>query len=140
MLGLLQAPERSVLIPAAHEEDSLYFPGIERLFEAAGDVFVNTETEMSLIHKAQYEPRRTWIVGNGVEVGSDVGSSHDNNSRGYLVYMGRLDKQKGVGDLLEKYGCYRTSHPNPLDLKIIGRGQYPQIEMEGVKWLGFVEM
>ena len=137
--GLLQVSERSVLIPAAHEEDSLYFPGVERLFGAAQDIFVNTETEMSLIFNTQYEPKRLWMVGNGVDI-PKVGNPPFQRANGYLVYMGRLDKKKGVGDLLEKYGRYRTSVKRPLDLVIIGSGRYPQIEMEGVSWLGFVSV
>ena len=141
--GLRVAPERSVLVPTAHDEPPLRFGIYRSVFQAARALVFCSEPERALVdERFRVGDVPAWVAGIGVETQPhpDVeGFRIRHDVRGpYLLYAGRIDAGKGCDELLAFYDRYRRDCRGAASLLLIGRLAMPEPRVPGVRYLGYL--
>ena len=141
--GLLAAPERSVLVPTAHDEPPLRFRIYDALFASARAFAFCSAPEMELVRsRFGLGDRPAAVTGIGVEAagaGDVDGFRIRHDIRGpYVLYAGRIDAGKGCEEMVAFYDSYRRDHPGAAELVLIGRLAMEEPRVPGVRYLGFL--
>jgi glycosyltransferase involved in cell wall biosynthesis len=141
--GLRAAPERSVLVPTAHDEPPLAFSLYRLVFEAPrGFIFCSAPEEALVRSRFDLGGRPSEVAGIGVEVpdAPDVeGFRIRHDVRGpYALYAGRIDAGKGCDEMLAHFARYREDVRGAAQLLLIGRLAMPEPRVPGVRYLGFL--
>ena len=141
--GLRAAPERAVLVPTA-ENDGIYrlsiFPPLFRLPRA---IVWNSPEERDMIRDAA---RNEAVPGEVVGVGSELPEHLDpagfRRRRGidgpFLLYVGRIDRNKGCDELFPFFQRYRAETGSTLRLLLIGKPALGIPADPAIVHLGFV--
>jgi glycosyltransferase involved in cell wall biosynthesis len=141
--GLRAAPERSVLVPTAHDEPPLAFSIYREVFERPRAFAFLTPAEQELVRsRFGTGGRPTAVAGMGVEPalpGDLVAFRARHGLAGaYALYAGRIDAGKGCAVMLEHHERYRRGRKGAADLVLLGRLAMPEPRQEGVRHLGFL--
>jgi glycosyltransferase involved in cell wall biosynthesis len=142
-LAMPLAPERTVLVPLAHDEPMLRFAltrGLVRM--AAGLAFMTPEERRLVDDLHGIGDRPEAIVGAGLEPApagdaARARRAHDLPPR-FALYLGRVDPAKGLDALVRAHAAYRAAG-GELGLVLAGR---PTVEMRLPPWVrttGFVD-
>lgn len=142
-LAMPIAPERTILVPLAHDEPMLRFGlsrGLVRM--AAGFAFMTPEERRLVDDLHGLGDRPQEIVGAGLAPlpAGDAGrarTAHGLPER-FALYVGRLDPAKGLDALVRAHAAYRAAG-GPLGLVLAGR---PTVDMRLPSWVrttGFVD-
>lgn len=116
-----------VNVPFFHDEKWLYMPGCGANALRYDANIYQTEAEKDLAARAisGIERKRSIVLGAGVdEVVMDkirAADTHSPLADSYVLYVGRVEKAKGVLDLLEQFRKYKARSRSNLKLVIIGR-------------------
>lgn len=141
--GLKAAPERSILIPTAHDEPPLRFRIYEAMFEVPRALAFCSAPEEALV-RSRFRLRGgpTVVAGIGVETPAhpDVeGFRIHHDVRGpYVLYAGRIDAGKGCAEMIDLYDRYRRNCRGAAELLLVGRLAMPEPRIPGVRYLGFL--
>ena len=142
--GISIAPDKSLLIPTAHDEPALKLSIFKQVFELPAGLIFNTEAEELLVldrFRVQKKMRET--VGMGMELldppdSSAFRRSHKVQHR-YFLYAGRIDEGKGCGELISFFRRYRSDHPESnLQLLMMGNLAMKLPPGNEVRYLGFL--
>ncbi len=142
--GLLAVKDRSLLVPTA-EDDGVYRLGIfSRLFRAPRALVYNSVEEREMIQLAAGNQE---VPGDVVGVGSALPERQDPDGfrlrhgleRPFALYVGRIDQNKGCGQLFHFFRRYREETGSQLRLALVGRAVIPIPEDDGIVHLGFLE-
>ncbi len=141
--GLRAAPERSILVPTAHDEPPLGFSIYRLVFEAPRAFVFCSSPERELVRRRfEIGSRPAEVAGIGVEVPAapDIeGFRIQQDVRGpYALYAGRIDAGKGCDEMLACFGRYRASVRGGAQLLLIGRLAMPEPRVPGVRYLGYL--
>jgi len=144
--GLQVAPEKSVLIPTAHDEPPLKLGIYREMFQLPSSFLFNTEAEELLVlerfpvHKKMRE-----TVGMGMELldQPDVHAFRNKHAipGKYLLYAGRIDAGKGLEELFRYFQFYKEEHPGSgnLQLILIGKLSMKLPADPSIRYIGFVD-
>ncbi len=144
--GLQVAPEKSVLVPTAHDEPPLKLGIYREMFQLPSSFLFNTEAEELLVlerfpvHKKMRE-----TVGMGMELldQPDVHAFRNKHAipGKYLLYAGRIDAGKGLEELFRYFQFYKEEHPasGNLQLILIGKLGMKLPEDPSIRYIGFVD-
>ncbi len=142
--GLLAVRDRSLLVPTA-EDDGVYRLGIfPPLFRAPRALVYNSVEEREMIERAAGNQD---VPGDVVGVGSDLPERQDPEAfrsrhglqEPFALYVGRIDQNKGCGQLFHFFRRYREETGSRLRLVLIGRAVIPIPEDDGIVHLGFLD-
>lgn len=141
--GLQIVPQRALLVPTAHDEPTLYLPLFRSVFHLPRHIVYNTDAEKDLVQRVFGNDRVPCsVVGTGVNVPPDVQGGRFRHRTGiegdFLLYAGRIDESKNVGELFETFARFKETHPSHLKLVLMGRGISPIPQRDDVVALGFV--
>jgi len=123
--GLLTVPEKSILIPTAHNEGTIYFDIFKAIFRSPKGIIFLSEEEKKLVHslfKNEHIPHR--VIGIGIEFvdgNEDVFRKLYNLNFPFIVYAGRIEEAKGILKLIEFFARYKDEYPSNLKLILIGQ-------------------
>lgn len=136
--GLPLVADRSLLIPALHDEPPAAFPIMDRTFRLARGLAFSTPEEREFC-RTRFGPLRaaTRLVGAGVDPGPEAAVARA--AEPYVLYLGRIDPSKGCADLVRMHRAAHRSHDVVPRLVMAGR---PAMELPVEPWLdvrGFVE-
>jgi len=143
--GILITQKRSILVPFAHDEPVMHFPVFKKLFQLPLGIIYSTDEEREFVHSFynnHHIPSR--VIGSGIRPprppSKNAGNSLKNllPDRPYLLFAGRMEPGKGVGELLEHYHRFVSEFDVSLDLVLIGEGSLSPSSSERVHNLGFV--
>ena len=143
--GLAKVAKKAILIPTAHHEPPFFFQHVKRLLEKAPLILANTVPEKELIQKRlQGVGDKIRLAGIGLnlpkmlEGGGKEGASALTR-KPYILYLGRINKAKGVGKLISMFQEYRSSYEG-LRLVLAGHKDDSFVipDDEGISYLGFV--
>jgi hypothetical protein len=103
----------------------------------------NSHEERAMIHAASGNQAVPGVV---VGVGSDVPERTDparfrrrfRIDRPFAIYVGRIDENKGCGDLFRYFQRYAATFPRGLDLVLIGSAIMPVPKHPRIHHLGFL--
>jgi glycosyltransferase involved in cell wall biosynthesis len=140
--GLPLVADRAVLLPTAEEEPSVYLAAMEAfLAKPAGFIFLTPE-EQTLVSTSAGRPLEpSTIIGAGIEpagppAGRQLLAAHgipDN----YVLYLGRVDRNKGCDTLFEYFEAYAERAPGAT-LALAGPAKMRVPDHPSIRPLGYV--
>lgn len=141
--GLEAAPERSILVPTAHDEPPLRFSVFREAFARPRAFGFLTRPEEELVRsRFDLGNRPAVVTGMGVETPAhpDVEGFRIRHRvhRPYALYAGRIDAGKGCDEMLAFFDHYRQTVSGGADLLLIGNLAMPAPRVPGVRYLGFL--
>lgn len=98
--GLPLVAEKAVLAPMAHDEPPLALGIFRALFHLPRGLIFNTEEERDFVHRTFRNAHIPWTVG-GAGVDLPPLPAAPAAPGDYLLYLGRVDVEKGCGELVE---------------------------------------
>jgi glycosyltransferase involved in cell wall biosynthesis len=141
--GLKTAPERSILVPTAHDEPPLRLEIFQDVFKAPQAFAFCSAPEEELV-KTRFGTRNrpSGVIGIGIETPEqpDVeGFRIRHDLRGpYVLYAGRIDAGKGCAEMIDFYTRYRRDCRGAAQLLLIGKMAMPMPRAPGVRYLGYL--
>ena len=141
--GLRQIPEKSMLIPTAHNEPSIYMGIFYPFFHLPRAVIYLTEEEKQLVNRTFHNGyKRSDVVGIGIDLPGqiDAGAFREKYHipGDFLIYVGRLDESKGLPRLFDYFLRYKKEHPSDLKLVLMGKAAMDIPRDPDILPLGFV--
>ena len=130
--------DRTLLVPTAHDDEALAFDSYAEVFERPRALLVNTPEELELIDRRFPRHARARVVGVGVDppaVQAGRFRARFEVPGDYLLYVGRVERGKGIPELLAAYARLRATSANAPALVLAGESSM-DIRAEGVRVLG----
>ncbi|MSO46375.1 MAG: glycosyltransferase [Acidobacteria bacterium] len=141
--GLPLVADRSVLVPTAEEDDAINLDVLPEFFnKPAGYLFLTPEEEQLVSDRALRPLHPSVVAGLGLEpVAPGAISRGPIDALGipaaYLLYLGRVDRNKGCDALLENFQEYAATHPD-ITLVLAGPTKMQIPEHPRIRALGYV--
>jgi glycosyltransferase involved in cell wall biosynthesis len=141
--GLPLVAERAVLVPTAEDDALIKLDVLGRYFcLPAGFVFLTPEEQALVARRAAGPLAPFCVVGSGLEpVGSGPQASLQPSGvpQPFVLYLGRIDPNKGCETLLQHFERFHAGHALPVDLVMAGPANMIIPHHPHVKALGFVD-
>lgn len=112
--GLPLVADRAVLVPTAEEDRAIFLDVLEEYFQKPiGYLFLTPEEETLVSARAGRPLRPSAIVGMGLDPAAPAGSANLLAAHGlppeYLLYLGRVDRNKGCQTLIDYFQDYAAA-------------------------------
>ncbi|MFZ5469890.1 MAG: glycosyltransferase [Myxococcota bacterium] len=136
--GLPLVSKRALLVPTAHDEPPLWMGVYDDVFTLPRALLCNTPEELALIERRCPQHARARVVGVGVEVPKTRPSRFREKyglDQPYLMYVGRVEEGKGVGELLAHHAALRERFHDAPMLVLAGAASM-EVRGDGVRYLG----
>jgi len=135
-------PEKSILVPTAHDEGNFFRPYLTDLFIKVNHIAFNTEAEQKLckgIFGKHMSASSILAVGLDIEPPAPLQIIQEkfNLPQRYILYFGRIAKEK-IGDLLKWFLYYKATHADNVKLVLTGGIFMDKIQHPDVIYTGFV--
>ena len=124
--GLQVAPGKSLLVPTAEHDRVLYLRLFRPFFRLPAAIVFNTAEERELIERVTGNPSLPGdVVGTGINrpsaVPADEVASRLDLLGDYLVYVGRIEPEKGCAVMIDHFLRYQRETRANLTLALLGR-------------------
>jgi glycosyltransferase involved in cell wall biosynthesis len=139
--GLPLVADKSVLVPTLHDEPPAHFDIFRVLFRLPRAFVWNTPEERDLARELFAIPAQGEVAGIGIEPPAAVDEDGFRARHGlgeYVLYVGRLDVWKGVPELVEYFGRYRSARAPDLTLVLAGKSHMKLRPGPGVRVVGYL--
>ena len=141
--GLKVAPEKSILIPTAHDEPPIYYSIFNETFNLPKAILYSTATERDFVNKRfKNDYIESDIVGLGVDINENAQDINLEKTFGikddYVVYIGRIDESKGCKEMFEYFLEYKKTYDSNLKLVLAGKSAMEIPRNKDIVTLGFV--
>jgi glycosyltransferase involved in cell wall biosynthesis len=141
--GARFAAHKAVLVPTAEREASLGLSIFPPVFRGVRAIMYNSFEERALINTLSSNGHVPGVVvGVGSQIPDAVDPERARRKFGlhnpFVVYVGRIDANKGCADLFRHFIEYGNRSSQPLDLVLIGTPVLPIPTHPRIKHLGFV--
>jgi glycosyltransferase involved in cell wall biosynthesis len=141
--GAQRLAGKAILVPTAERDAAIGLSIFGPLFRGVRAVMYNSDEERAMIHAATANQAVPGVV---VGVGSDVPERTEpqrfrkrfNMPRPFAIYVGRIDENKGCGELFDFYRRYAATFPRGLDLVLVGSAIMPVPRHPRIHHLGFL--
>jgi glycosyltransferase involved in cell wall biosynthesis len=141
--GARRVSAKAVLVPTAERDAAIGLAIFGPVFRGVRGIMYNSHEERAMIHAAAGNQSVPGVV---VGVGSDVPDRTDaarfrqrfNMQRPFAIYIGRIDENKGCGELFDFYQRYAATFPRGLDLVMVGSAIMQVPKHRRIHHLGFV--
>jgi glycosyltransferase involved in cell wall biosynthesis len=125
LLGLPLVAHKAVLVPTAHDERPIYLDCFRSLFRLPRALVFMVEEEQAFVdarfHTAHLPSA---VIGGGVDPAPDGQPERFRRAHGlagpYLLYVGRVDVEKGCRELVEAFLAWRARAREPVSLVLMG--------------------
>jgi glycosyltransferase involved in cell wall biosynthesis len=141
--GARAVPERAVLVPTAERDPTLGLSLLGPVFRGVRAIMYNSFEERALIQSAYSNHQvPNVVVGVGSAIPADVEPGRFRHKYGvagpYLIYVGRIDENKGCAELFDYFMRYADARPNAPRLLLIGTPVIPVPQHAAITHLGAV--
>ena len=141
--GARAVPKRAILIPTAEREPAIGLAIFQPIFRGVRAIMYNSPEERATIHALagnQDVPGVVVGVGSAIPVGVEPERARQKFglSRPFLVYIGRIDPNKGCAEMFDFFQRYVARFGPELDLILIGTPALPIPDDPQIRHLGFV--
>jgi glycosyltransferase involved in cell wall biosynthesis len=141
--GVRRLSSKAVLVPTAERDAAIGLAIFGPVFRGVRAIMYNSHEERAMIHAATGNESVPGVV---VGVGSDVPDRSDpgrfrqrfNMQRPFAIYIGRIDENKGCGELFNFYQRYAATFPRGLDLVMVGSAIMEVPKHRRIHHLGFL--
>jgi glycosyltransferase involved in cell wall biosynthesis len=142
--GARAVPGRAVLVPTAERDAALGLGLFGPIYRGVRAIMYNSHEEQALIHAVSSNEQ---VPGTVVGVGSDIPDAVEpararqkfGLAGPYVIYVGRIDANKGCAELFDFFIEYADSHPEPPTLVLIGTPVLDIPVHPRIRHLGFVD-
>ena len=139
-----RVPGKAVLVPTAERDATIGLSIFGPVFRGVRALMYNSPEERAMIQAAS---GNTSVPGVVVGVGSDVPDRTDAERfrrkfklrRPFAIYIGRIDENKGCGELFAHFQRYAAAFPRGMDLVLIGSAVMPVPKHPRIHHLGFLD-
>ena len=139
-----RVPDKTVLVPTAERDAAIGLSIFPPVFRGVRALMYNSPEERAMIQAAS---RNGHVPGVVVGVGSDVPDRTDPERfrrkfklrRPFAIYIGRIDENKGCGELFSHFQRYAAAFPRGMDLVLIGSAKMPVPKHPRIHHLGFLD-
>lgn len=140
--GLPLVADRAVLVPTAEEDEAINLVVLREYFDLpVGYVFLTPEERDLVTSRATRTPQISTVIGVGLEPEPTLPSRAALDSLGlpeqYLLYLGRVDRNKGCDALLENFQEYAAGRP-AATLVLAGPAKMQIPDHPQIRALGYV--
>jgi len=142
--GLPPVAQKAILVPTAHDEWPIHFGMWDRLVELPQALVFQTEEELAFMRRRFPRARLDGPI-LGVAVEPPAATYPDSFRKTYgiderfVLYAGRLDPSKGVGELLQNFESYRRATGDfRTELVLVGKAAMEIPATPGIRALGFL--
>jgi glycosyltransferase involved in cell wall biosynthesis len=141
-LGLPLVAHKAVLVPTAHDERPIYLDLFRGLFRLPRALVFQTEEERAFI-EARFHTAHipSAVIGAGIDPASDADPERFRREHGlagpYLLYVGRVDVEKGCRALAEAFLAWQTRTREPVTLLLMGTVAMKLPRHPAIRALGF---
>jgi glycosyltransferase involved in cell wall biosynthesis len=141
--GIRRVADKALLVPTAERDPALGLAIFAPIFRAVRGLFYNSPEERAMIERVAGNSSTPGVV---VGVGSAVPRetsperfrrTHDLREP-YVVYVGRIDENKGCRELFDYFTNYRPRLGQRLTLVLMGASILPIPNHPHIRHLGFV--
>lgn len=142
--GIKEVAEKSILIPTAHDEPTIYYNVYNHVFTKPAGIFYNTKSEKDFVEQRFHNENvlnNDGFGGVGIELPDNINPikfKKENKLNDYIVYVGRIDTHKGCQQLFDYFIKYKQKKKNDLKLVLMGKTVMDIPEREDIINLGFV--
>ena len=141
--GVRRVPHKAILVPTAERDSALGLSIFGPVFRAARALMYNSPEERAIIQAAS---GNTAVPGVVVGIGSDLPRETvaERFRRKYsvagpfVIYVGRIDQNKGCGELFDYFSNYRPRFGQQLSLILAGTSILPIPQHPRIRHLGFI--
>ena len=143
--GLPHVADRAVLVPTAEQDPIVRLDVLATFFSRPSAFIFLTPEEQALVTRRAMRPLEpSCVVGSGLEpVARRTGVELELDRLGirtpFILYLGRVDPNKGCEVLFRHFQRYHTEHPSSLQLVLAGPANMPFPHHPSVKSLGRVD-
>lgn len=142
--GIPRVAQKSILIPAAHDEAPAYLPIFSKMFQSSRAIIFQTKAEERLvdsIFQTAHKPRLR--LGLGIEeYGARISPlsevAPELEGIPFLLTLGRVDQLKGATLLSELFAEYKRRNPSNLKLVFAGPVTTQPIDFPDIVTMGTV--
>jgi glycosyltransferase involved in cell wall biosynthesis len=141
--GVRAVRQRAVLVPTAERDETIGLALFGPVFRGVRALMYNSPEERAMIAAAaQNDDVPGVVVGIGSEVPERAEplrfrQKYNINGR-FAVYVGRVDANKGCGELFEFFLRYMKAHPVGLTLALIGQAMLDIPDHPRIRHFGFL--
>jgi len=122
-------PEKSILIPCLHDESYAYMSIYRSMFRDIGRIVYHTQEERRLARRIYEITGKEYTLGEGVDTNITTDPERFRHKYEiydpFILYAGRRDVGKNVGQLITFFCEYKEKHDTNLKLVLIGKGASP---------------
>jgi glycosyltransferase involved in cell wall biosynthesis len=141
--GVRAASRQAILVPTAERDAAIGLALFRPVFRGVRAIMYNSFEERRMIQSvADNRDVPGTVVGVGSDVPEDVHPSRFRKTYGipdpFVVYVGRIDENKGCKDLFAYFEQYVKSRRSPLSLVLIGNSVLPIPDHPQIRHLGFL--
>jgi glycosyltransferase involved in cell wall biosynthesis len=141
--GLLEAPEKSILVPTAEEDSAIDLTIFADFFNKPAGILFLTPEEQDLVGKVTHgDLPPSEIIGFAVDVPTALDPAafraKHRLENPFLLYVGRIDRNKGCDGLFRYFIEYAKRGTQAVDLVLAGTRALDIPNHTRVKYLGFL--
>ncbi|HXB54569.1 MAG TPA: glycosyltransferase [Vicinamibacteria bacterium] len=141
--GLQVAPGKSLLVPTAEHDRVIYLRLFAPFFKRPAAIVYNSPEERDLIQRVTAnESVPGDVVGTGINcpavIPVDEVASRLDLLGDYLIYIGRIEPEKGCAVMLDHFLRYQRETRSSLTLALLGKGTMEISENVHLRLLGVV--
>ncbi len=141
--GFRAAPEQAILVPTAERDGAIGLGLFAPVFRGVRAIMYNSFEERAMIQAASGNAEVPHVI---VGIGSEVPErTHPERFRKrfgikgpYVIYVGRIDENKGCKELLQFFLQYTRWSQGELTLALIGKSILPIPDHPRIRHLGFL--
>jgi len=141
--GVKLLAHKAILVPTAEHDQVIYLNLFKDFFSLPAAIVYNSWEEKELINRIA---GNSAVYGNVVGIGSEIPMQFDPEGTcrklgitdKYVVYIGRLDENKGVPELLRFYLKLLAEEKVALNLLLIGKALIAIPENPHIRHVGFM--
>jgi glycosyltransferase involved in cell wall biosynthesis len=141
--GARRLSSRAVLVPTAERDAAIGLSIFGPVFRGVRAIMYNSHEERAMIQAAT---RNHDVPGVIVGVGSEVPARTDPTRfrqrcrihRPFAIYIGRIDENKGCGELFAYFQRYAMTFPRGLDLVLVGNAIMQVPKHHRIHHLGYL--
>lgn len=142
--GARAVPDRAVLVPTAERDPALGLAIFGPIFRGVRAIMYNSFEERALIRAVSSNAEVPGaVVGIGSDIPASVGAARAKAKFGldgpYIVYVGRIDANKGCAELFDFFIRYVAERTDPPTLALIGKAVMELPHHPLIHHLGFLD-
>jgi glycosyltransferase involved in cell wall biosynthesis len=133
---------KAVLVPTAERDAAVGVTIFGSIFRGARALMFNSLEERAMLQTAAGQDLRGVVVGIGSEVPERPEPDRFRQKHGvtgpFVVYVGRIDENKGCNELFDFFRRFERTMPGQLQLVLIGNSLLPIPDDGRIRHLGFL--